>query len=246
MAPERFSSGEIETSSDIYALACVLFQALTGQLPFPGTTLEQVAMAHMTTPPPKPSAHRRGIPVAIDDVIATGLAKNPNQRYRTAKDLAQSARGALTTQARETTAQFSVLPTQPAVAPLPRTVAAKPSSQHVQPFLPLAGRWAKVVTTGDDHYGQIGRISAICDDDDEDGLDIIVEFRGDPSSYAFRRDELVAASAPANAVGSGDQFPKAPQGVRRPDVSVPGLILFLVLLVAVATLFVVAMAMLRP
>jgi serine/threonine-protein kinase len=246
MAPERFSSGEIEPGSDIYALACVLYQALTGQLPFSGTTLEQVAMAHMTTPPPKPSVQRRGIPMAMDDVIATGLAKSPDQRYRTAKDLAQSARAALKRQVRETIPQSSVLPTQPAVAPLPRTMAAKPSSRYVRPFLPLAGRWAKVVAIGDDHHGQVGRISATCDDEDEDGLDVIVEFRGDPSSYAFRRDELVAASAPAHSAASGDQLPKALPGVKRPDVSVPGLILFLVVLVMLAVLFVVGMAMLRP
>ncbi|WP_242660643.1 serine/threonine-protein kinase PknH/PknJ [Mycobacterium kubicae] len=96
MAPERFKSGEIEPSSDIYALACVLYQMLSGQLPFPGTTLEQVAMAHMTASPPKPSAQRRALPTAMDDVIAIGLAKDPRQRYRTAKELAQAAREALT------------------------------------------------------------------------------------------------------------------------------------------------------
>jgi len=179
-------------------------------------------------------------------VIATGLAKSPDQRYRTAKDLAQSARVALITPVLQTVSRTSQFATQPAVAPLPRTMAAKPSSHYVQPFLPLVGRWAKVVASGDDHYGQIARISAISDDEDDDDLDVIVEFRGDRSSYAFRRDELVAASAPANAAASADQFPKALSGVKRPDVSVPGLILFLVFLVAVAALVVVAMAMLRP
>lgn len=62
----------------------------------------------------------------------------------------------------------------------------------------------------------------------------------------FRRDELVAADPPASAAASGDQFPKAPPAVKRPEVSVPRMILFLVFLVALAVLFVVAMAMLRP
>jgi serine/threonine-protein kinase len=95
MAPERFSSGEIEPSSDIYALTCVLYQSLTGELPFPGKTMEQVAMAHMTAPPPKPSTKRRAIPIAMDEVIATGLAKDPKDRYATPKDLANAARAAL-------------------------------------------------------------------------------------------------------------------------------------------------------
>ncbi|WP_406817364.1 protein kinase domain-containing protein [Mycobacterium sp. M23085] len=102
MAPERFSSGEIEPSSDVYALTCVLYQSLTGELPFPGKTMEQVAMAHMTAPPPKPSTKRRAIPMAMDEVVATGLAKDPRQRYQTAKDLANAARAALNQSQTET------------------------------------------------------------------------------------------------------------------------------------------------
>src|SRR4051794_30213531 len=79
MAPERFSSGEVHPSSDVYALACVLYQCLTGQQPFPGNTLEQVAVGHMVTPPPRPS-ERAAIPAAMDHVIATGLAKQPADR----------------------------------------------------------------------------------------------------------------------------------------------------------------------
>ena len=82
MAPERFSSGEVHPSSDVYALACVLYQCLTGQQPFPGNTLEQVAVGHMVTPPPRPS-ERAAIPAAMDQVIATGLAKQPADRYST-------------------------------------------------------------------------------------------------------------------------------------------------------------------
>jgi serine/threonine protein kinase len=65
MAPERFNSGEVHPSSDVYALACVLYQCLTGQQPFPGTTLEQVAVGHMVTPPPRPS-ERAAIPRELD------------------------------------------------------------------------------------------------------------------------------------------------------------------------------------
>jgi serine/threonine protein kinase len=67
MAPERFRDGEVRPSSDIYALGCVLYQCLTGQLPFPRTTMEQVAMAHMLDPPPKPSTQQPGVPNGFDD-----------------------------------------------------------------------------------------------------------------------------------------------------------------------------------
>lgn len=95
MAPERFRAGNIGPSCDVYALACVLYQCLTGKLPFPGSTLEQIAMAHMSALPTRPTQVRYGIPPALDEVIATGLAKDPTRRYRTAKDLGAAARSAI-------------------------------------------------------------------------------------------------------------------------------------------------------
>jgi serine/threonine protein kinase len=96
MAPERFNTGQSAASSDIYALACVLYQCLTGKLPYPGDTLEQVAVSHMVMPPPRPSAERNTIPQAMDQVIATGLAKQPTDRYRTTVEMAAAARQAIT------------------------------------------------------------------------------------------------------------------------------------------------------
>jgi len=96
MAPERFNTGQSDASSDIYALACVLYQCLTGELPFPGETLEQVAVSHMVMPPPAPSKDRTTIPTAMDGVIATGLAKNPTDRYPSAMQMAAAARQAIT------------------------------------------------------------------------------------------------------------------------------------------------------
>ena len=95
MAPERFNSGEVHPSSDVYALACVLYQCLTGQQPFPGNTLEQVAVGHMVTPPPRPS-ERAAIPQALDQVIATGLAKQPADRYSTTIEMSSAAKEAVT------------------------------------------------------------------------------------------------------------------------------------------------------
>ncbi len=96
MAPERFQGGTADARADIYALACVLHESLTGQLPFPGQSLEQVAVAHMTQPPPRPSEVMGDIPIAVDAVIATGMAKDPDQRYASAVELARAAREATT------------------------------------------------------------------------------------------------------------------------------------------------------
>ena len=95
MAPERFSTGAADARADVYALTCVLYEALTGESPFPATTLEQIATAHMFQPPPKPSMVRPQIPRAMDQVITTGMAKEPDQRYVSTKDLATAARAAV-------------------------------------------------------------------------------------------------------------------------------------------------------
>lgn len=95
MAPERFEHGTADARADIYALTCVLFQALTGQTPFAASSLEQVAVAHMVKPPPRPSSLRAGVPPALDAVVARGLAKNPDDRYATTRDLATAARIAI-------------------------------------------------------------------------------------------------------------------------------------------------------
>jgi serine/threonine protein kinase len=98
MAPERFKSGSVGPSADVYALACVLYQCLTGQLPYPGTTLEQLATAHLFTPPPRSSIARPGVSPAFDAVIAKGMAKDPDARYSTTRELARDARSAITAQ----------------------------------------------------------------------------------------------------------------------------------------------------
>ncbi len=98
MAPERFSGNEVTYPADIYSLACVLAECLTGAPPYRANSVERAVAAHLTEPAPRPSQLRPGsVPVAFDQVIATGMAKNPEERYRTAGDLAAAARDALTT-----------------------------------------------------------------------------------------------------------------------------------------------------
>ena len=99
MAPERFTTGTADGRADVYALACLLHECLTGAQPFPGESMEQQIGAHLTKDPPKPSALNPAVPVGFDEVIAVGMAKNPDQRYQSARDLATAAHQALTTSA---------------------------------------------------------------------------------------------------------------------------------------------------
>ena len=110
MAPERFSSNQVDTRSDIYALTCVLYECLTRRHPFPGNTPEQQVTGHLRTPPPRPTSTNPRLPVGFDMVIAKGMAKNPGQRYATTMELARAAREAVS---------------RPIARPQP-TVAARP------------------------------------------------------------------------------------------------------------------------
>jgi serine/threonine protein kinase len=97
MAPERFGDKPTTPAADVYSLACVLHEALTGKRPFPGGSVEQIMGAHIASPPPRPSAVKDSIPIAFDDIITRGMAKDPDDRYGSAGALGRAAQRALET-----------------------------------------------------------------------------------------------------------------------------------------------------
>ena len=96
IAPERLTAEPVDGRCDVYALACVLYELLIGETPYAGNRdLPALMVAHLTAPIPRPTQRRPGIPAGFDEVIARGLAKNPDDRYSTAGELAAAAENAL-------------------------------------------------------------------------------------------------------------------------------------------------------
>jgi serine/threonine-protein kinase len=125
MAPERFTNGEVTYRADIYALACVLHECLTGAQPFTGDSVSVIITAHLMQPIPRPSVERPGIPEGFDAVIAKGMAKKPEDRYATAGDLAAAATDALTAREQDQAATI-----------LQRSERATTPVMPVEPFAP--------------------------------------------------------------------------------------------------------------
>jgi serine/threonine-protein kinase len=114
MAPERMTDNTDDARADIYALTCVLYECLTGKPPFAGSTMATLMYAHMHTPPPQPSTTQPDVPATFDPVIATGMAKDPNQRYATTVELAIAAHNATITPIRR-----ADVPAEPGISSAP-------------------------------------------------------------------------------------------------------------------------------
>jgi hypothetical protein len=96
ISPEQIRGQSATGASDVYALAGVMCECLTGQVPFPRATEEATINAHLVDPPPRVTERRPDLPVELDDVIAAGLAKDPAKRPATARALVLAATATLT------------------------------------------------------------------------------------------------------------------------------------------------------
>jgi beta-lactam-binding protein with PASTA domain/tRNA A-37 threonylcarbamoyl transferase component Bud32 len=87
LSPEQARGAPVDQTSDLYSVGVVLYELLTGVVPFSGDTPVEIAMKHLSSVPEPPSAKRGEIPRDLDLVIMRALAKDPSERYQSAEEM---------------------------------------------------------------------------------------------------------------------------------------------------------------
>ena len=147
-APEQLKEGPIDARTDVYALGGVLYQALTGKVPYPRETAAATMLAHLDAPPPSVLTVLPDASELLGEVVRRAMAKDPRDRYPSAGDLGRSALGAAQDR-RTSTEERSVA----------AGAAAPDSVLHTEPPLPLPP--ALAVETGGGRF--VGREAQLDD-----------------------------------------------------------------------------------
>jgi len=87
LSPEQAKGAPVDQTSDLYSVGVVLYELLTGVVPFSGDTPVEIAMKHLSTIPEPPSAKRGDVPRDLDLVVMRALAKDPAERYQSAEEM---------------------------------------------------------------------------------------------------------------------------------------------------------------
>lgn len=117
MSPEQALGGELDGRSDQFALCTVLYELLTGERPFTGTSAASVIYQVLEHEPPPPHEIAPRVPTAVSEIVMRGLDKNPNQRYASCAELADALTEALAwSRANPELAHFDDRPLEPEVA----------------------------------------------------------------------------------------------------------------------------------
>lgn len=140
MSPEQAEGRAVDQRSDIYSLGVVLYQVLTGRVPFEAKTPTQILLAHVAQPPTPPTHINPAIPRAVEAVVLRALAKRPEERWTSAGEMAQALARAASGVSAPAYVAPTVIPSRSSPTPppsyAPPSSYASPSSYGPQPATP--------------------------------------------------------------------------------------------------------------
>ena len=136
LAPERARGKPTTDASDRYSLAVVAFELLTGQRPFSAERFAAQARQHIDVPAPLASRRNPVLPAAVDDVLARGMAKRPDERWPTSREFADALDAALVQPGDRPAARARATR---ALRPIPAGSAARTAPSRRRPTLSAAG-----------------------------------------------------------------------------------------------------------
>jgi tRNA A-37 threonylcarbamoyl transferase component Bud32 len=155
MSPEQCrGAGYVDHRSDLYSLGCVLYHLLVGRPPFDGEGVGEIIAAHLREPAPVPSALAPGVPPAVDALVARCLAKQPEARFATAAELAEtcaallSAAPSMVGPAPNPGYAAAPTPSVPAVTTLSGAAGAAPTAGATAPAQPRGSKRGLVIALG--------------------------------------------------------------------------------------------------
>jgi len=195
VAPEQIEGRPVDGRTDLYALACAAFELLSGAPPFRRDGGLAVIYAQLSTPPPPLTSRRAGLPPAIDQVMAKGMAKSPDDRYRTCGEFAAALRGA-----------FGLGPVEPEDRPHPPREATQLAMPSQPPVSPAPAEPSGPVRAGDTAAAHGQGYSG----------------PGSPADQAQGQPYSGPSSRPDSDAGPATQAARMPPRPTRPGLTEPG------------------------
>jgi serine/threonine-protein kinase len=140
IAPEQARGEPVDERTDVYSLGAVLFELLTGEVPFPGESFVAVAMRHVNEPAPGVAERRAGISPRLDAAVRRALAKDPAERFRSMDAFAEELAACLDELGPDTESDATVVvrAVTPATAPATAPQGSQPPHRRRRVVLPLS------------------------------------------------------------------------------------------------------------
>jgi len=239
LSPEQARGAPVDPRSDLYSLGIVLYEMLTGKVPFTGDTPVEIAMKHLSQVPSPPSELRAEVPHDLDAIVMRALAKEPDQRYSSTEemdaDLARVARGVAVSRETEdamtqvlagagtaTAAQTMVQRPRTAVAPPPAPPVYRPPTPYYDYEEPPGRRsiWPWLLAFGLIVLGALGgfllytKIQDQLNSNKPVAVPDVLLLQKDLAKLKIEQAGLVAKVqlAPSEDVASGQVFDENPGG----------------------------------